>query len=259
MQHFLHTTLTIFTSQVLLSLRSVRFLLSFLLAAAPVVLAAFISIAIPASEDVPVPVICWMLIAQAITPLLALMFGSAVISEEVSDRTITYLFTRPVSRVSVLLGRWLANLAIVSSLLAMSSFGLIFVLSDYLGGAAYFESAWALTQTVILGAATYSALFAALGVLIKHPIIVGLAYVFCFEFLLVNAPIPGSSQHISLQFHLRSFIANSGAEIWKDVIIFSSNDLIARGDAFLVHAVVLAIALIGGSLLVRRRQFELTA
>ena len=259
MLDFIRASTTIFTSQVYMSLRSIRFLLSFLLAMAPVALAFLISIFGDPSDPVPVPEFCWMLIAQAVTPLLALMFGSAVISEEVSDRTITYLFTRPIPRSAVFFGRWLANLAVVSTLLMLCTFGVVYVLRDHLDGAPFFETAWAMAETVILGAATYSALFAGLGALIKHPIIVGLAYVFCFEFLLVNAPIPGSSQHLSLQFHLRSFIVNSGAEAWQEVAVFKNNAFIERGDAFAVHAVVLLLSLIGGSLLISRRQFELTA
>ncbi len=259
MQGFIFATKTIFTSQLYMSLRSVRFLLSALLALGPIVLSALVAFFLGDREGVPVPQMTWMLIAQGVTPLLALMFGSAVISEEVSDRTITYLFTRPIPRSAVFIGRWLANFAIVSALLTISTFGSMFVLRAYLDGASYAESAWAMTETVILGAATYSALFAGLGALVKHPVIVGLAYTFCFEFLLVNAPIPGNSQHMSLQFHLRSFIANSGADAWQGLDLFASNTLIARGDAFAVHAVVLLISLVGGSLLISRRQFELTA
>ena len=259
MLDFIRASRTIFTSQLYMSLRSIRFLLSFLLTMAPVTLAILIAVFGDPDETVPIPEFCWMLIAQAVTPLLALMFGSAVISEEVSDRTITYLFTRPIPRSAVFFGRWLANMAVVGGLLTFCVFAVVFVLRDSLEGASYFETSWALAETLILGAATYSALFAGLGALIKHPIIVGLAYVFCFEFLLVNAPIPGSSQHLSLQFHLRSFIVNSGAEAWQEVAVFHNNAFIARGDAFAVHAVVLLISLIGGSLLISRRQFELTA
>jgi len=256
---FIRATTTIFTSQVYMSLRSVRFLLSFLLTMAPVVLAFLISVFADPSEPLGVPEFCWMLIAQAVTPLLALMFGSAVISEEVSDRTITFLFTRPIPRSAVFFGRWLANFAVVSALLVFCTFSVVFVLRDFLEGAPMLETAWAMAQTVVLGAATYSALFAGLGALIKHPIIVGLFYVFCFEFLLVNAPIPGTTQHLSLQFHLRSFIVNSGAEAWQSVAVFKNNAFIERGDAFAVHAVVLILSLIGGSFLISRRQFELTA
>jgi hypothetical protein len=55
----------------------------------------------------------FFLVLQLMVPLAAVIAGSAVISEELDDRTITYLLTRPVPRASILLGRWLATLTIL--------------------------------------------------------------------------------------------------------------------------------------------------
>src|SRR5262245_20500755 len=38
----------------------------------------------------------WFLVLQLMVPLASVIVGSAVISEEVDDRTITYLFSRPI-------------------------------------------------------------------------------------------------------------------------------------------------------------------
>src|SRR6185295_19318757 len=43
---------------------------------------------------------------QVLVPVLALVAGSAAVAEEVEDRTITFLFSRPIPRAALLLGRW---------------------------------------------------------------------------------------------------------------------------------------------------------
>src|SRR5215470_14840048 len=44
----------------------------------------------------------WLLLLQVIVPLVTLVAGSAVVAEEIEDRTITYLFSRPIPRASLL-------------------------------------------------------------------------------------------------------------------------------------------------------------
>ena len=70
----------------------------------------------------------WVLMVQGTVPLVALILGSAVVAEEIEDRTITYLFTRPIPRAAVLLGRWLATALVLELCLLLSAeltFGLL--------------------------------------------------------------------------------------------------------------------------------------
>ena len=61
---------------------------------------------------VPGPVIfggmIWLLYLRFIVPVLGAFYGTSLISDEVEDRTITYLFTRPVPRGAVIIGKYLA-------------------------------------------------------------------------------------------------------------------------------------------------------
>ena len=77
----------------------------------------------------PLPVQAFMypslfLVLQIMVPLAAVIGGAAVISEEIDDRTITYLLTRPIPRPSILLGRWLATLTILFAFVGTSVFTL---------------------------------------------------------------------------------------------------------------------------------------
>src|SRR5688500_10434482 len=50
----------------------------------------------------------WWLYLRFIVPVLALYYGTALVADEVEDKTITCLFTRPIPRGAVLLGKFLA-------------------------------------------------------------------------------------------------------------------------------------------------------
>src|SRR5215831_10354417 len=53
----------------------------------------------------------WFLFLRFIVPILGIFYGTSLIADEVEDKTITYLFTRPIPRSAVLLGKFLAYLA----------------------------------------------------------------------------------------------------------------------------------------------------
>ena len=60
---------------------------------------------------VPGPVIfgfaIWALYLWVIVPILGVFYGTSLIADEVEDKTITYLFVRPIRRGAVLLGKYL--------------------------------------------------------------------------------------------------------------------------------------------------------
>ena len=53
----------------------------------------------------------WLFFLRFSVPVLGVFYGTALIADEVEDRTITYLFTRPIRRGAVLMGKYLAYLA----------------------------------------------------------------------------------------------------------------------------------------------------
>ena len=53
----------------------------------------------------------WLLYLRFIVPVLGVFYGTALVADEVEDKTITYLFVRPVSRSAILAGKYLAYLA----------------------------------------------------------------------------------------------------------------------------------------------------
>src|SRR5436190_18499710 len=53
----------------------------------------------------------WAFYLRFSIPVLGAFYGTALIADEVEDKTITYLFTRPIPRGAVLFGKYLAFLA----------------------------------------------------------------------------------------------------------------------------------------------------
>jgi hypothetical protein len=127
--------------QMLWSRRSV---LLGLLVGAPVILAGAVRL-FAATNQLPVingaglsgptlfGILIWLLFVRFIVPVLGVFYGTALIADEVDDKTITYLFTRPVRRASVLMGKYFAYLVCVV-LLVLPSVVLVYFLVVPIGG-----------------------------------------------------------------------------------------------------------------------------
>ncbi len=53
----------------------------------------------------------WAFFVRFSVPVLGVFYGTSLMADEVEDKTITYLFTRPIPRGAVLVGKYLAYLA----------------------------------------------------------------------------------------------------------------------------------------------------
>jgi ABC-type transport system involved in multi-copper enzyme maturation permease subunit len=201
----------------------------------------------------------WLLLLQVIVPLLALVLGSAVVTEEIEDRTISYLFSRPIPRASVLLGRWLAALLFVSTLLAVAALLTVLLASRSAapGPAVGSGIAVPLLEAAVLGGAVYSAIFAAAGVFFRHPMIVGLGYAFAIEGFLAN--LPGRNQALTVQYYLRSIVGTTGSDAWREVEGFELNRFDSAASALVTLVVVLVFFLAAASWRITRREFVLGA
>lgn len=259
---FLRATALLFQAQLLGVLRAKRALVCAVLACIPIAFALFVAhVSTTIGETPRAADILWNAIVQVMVPLVALILGSAVVAGEIEDRTVTYLFTRPIPRASVLIGRWIATLVVIVAILLPSAAltllildkGLPFGMPAPVPG----EVARPLLLAVCLGSAVYSGVFAAIGTFLKHPMIVGLGYVFAVEVFLTN--LPGSSQELTLQFYLRSYVASLSPEHWLDVTNFAGTELEPGGEALRTLLWTLGLSLVGGSAIVTRKQYVLSS
>ena len=140
-------------------------------------------------------------------PVVAIAVGVSAIGEQVEEGTIVYLWTRPVRRRAIYLGRLVAAQT-VSTLLLSGSLILCFLvmLSNGLGIITWdFLVLYFRTFLIIaLGAFSYAALFASMGTFLKKPVVPAILFAFVWEGLV--SEIPARIKVLSLRFHLQNLV-----------------------------------------------------
>ena len=201
----------------------------------------------------------WACVLQLLVPLTCLIAGSAVIAEEVEDRTITYLFVRPVSRAALLVGRWAGACAFLLVVLcSTTALMLLGVARAEASGPPIDASITVpLFAAVAIGACVYSMLFSVFGILFPHSMIVGLGYCFAIEGLIAN--LPGGIRTLSIQHHLRAMITAEGSPAWTRVLQDFGGTVAPSESALASLAVVFVASLALGVWRIQRREFLLTS
>jgi ABC-2 type transport system permease protein len=146
----------------------------------------------------------WGLYLRFIVPVLAVYYGTALVADEVEDKTITYLFTRPIPRGAVMLGKFLAYF-VCTVMVVLPSLMLVYFLIGLSGGGSLAETFPTLVKDlaiVVLGLLAYGGLFAWVGARFKRPLIIGLVFVFGWE--QVAALIPGYIRNLTIIYYLQS-------------------------------------------------------
>ena len=119
----------------------------------------------------------WVFYLRFAVPVLAVFYGTSLMADEVDDKTITYLFSRPIPRGSVLLGKYLAYL-VCTVAVVLPSVVLVYLLVMSRPGASLAGGFMDLVKdlvVIVLGLASYGAVFAWVGSQFKRPLLTGLA------------------------------------------------------------------------------------
>ena len=131
-------------------------------------------------------------------PLASAIFSTAVISQEVEQKTIVYLLTRPIPRGQLIGMRTLASVTVVA---LVTFLGAILVSAAVHGsGALSNPLLWRDLKAIIFGAAAYGALFVFVSLLINRAMIVCLLFAFAWETSVPN--MPGSMYYLSITSYL---------------------------------------------------------
>ena len=151
----------------------------------------------------------WFLFLRFIVPILGIFYGTSLIADEVEDKTITYLFTRPISRSAVLIGKYLAYLA-STVLIVLPSVMLVYFLVVPVGGASIAATFPNLLRDLLLlavGLAVYGALFAAVGAWVKRPVLIGLFFAFGWENFALA--LPGYLKRFTIAFYTQGLVPHT--------------------------------------------------
>jgi ABC-type transport system involved in multi-copper enzyme maturation permease subunit len=151
----------------------------------------------------------WLLYLRFIVPVLGAFYGTALMSDEVEDRTITYLFTRPIPRGAIIIGKYLAYL-VCTELVVLPSLTAAFFLIVPVGGGSIGEAFPVLAADLGilgLGLAVYGAVFALIGALVPRPLVAGLLLVFGWE--QVALLVPGYLRRFTVAYYLQSLVPHA--------------------------------------------------
>lgn len=151
----------------------------------------------------------WLLYIRFIVPVLGVFYGTALIADEIEDKTITYLFTRPVRRSAILLGKYLAYV-ICTILLVLPSVVLVYFIAVPLGGSgvgAEFPSLLKDLGMLAMGLTAYGAMFALAGARLKRPLVIGLVFAFGWEPGVLL--FPGYLKRLTIAYYLQALVPHA--------------------------------------------------
>jgi len=199
----------------------------------------------------------WAFFVRFSIPVLAIFYGTALMADEVEDKTITYLFTRPLSRGAVLVGKYLAYLVATISVV-LPAVVLVWLLIAPIG-ASLAESFVNLGKDLVmlaLGLASYGALFAFSGARLKRPLLFGLLYVFGFENFVLA--LPGYFKQLTVAYYLQGLVphvmpADSALSAVQSIFL----TLPGLAESLLGLSVITALTLWLAAWTVERREYVL--
>jgi ABC-type transport system involved in multi-copper enzyme maturation permease subunit len=140
-----------------------------------------------------------ILIYGFVLVILSVIFGTGVISQEVEQKTIPYLLTRPMPRWRIALAKLAAAVTTITVTvwLALVLLALVALGPAGLSPAHIGRDLWVLP----IGAMAYGSLFLLVATLLNRPLLWGLGYTFGWEALVGN--LPGDAQRFSIMTYLR--------------------------------------------------------
>jgi len=202
--------------------------------------------------DTIVAIYLFLLYPQVICLLLALFYGSSLLNSELENKTLTYLFTRPIARWRIVTGKYLA---IVSALVPATAISLS--VSWFLLGA---PDPTGLLPGLLAGAIggilAYNAVFVLLGFLApKRAMVLALIYGVVFEFIL--SFVPALVNEATITYYLRSLVVGIvQLEVPQEIARIVGGASLTTSILALACTTTLALGI--SSLLASRREYPIT-
>jgi len=199
----------------------------------------------------------WAFFLKFSVPVLGVFYGTSLIADEVEDKTITYLFTRPIARQAVLIGKYLAYLA-CTIFVVLPSIVLVWILVIPMGGSlgGNFIDLVKDLGIVALGLAVYGALFAFIGAYFKRPLLIGLVFIFGWEQAILA--FPGYLKQFTVAFYLQGLVPHAMPnDSFASMMQSMFRETPGLGASFFWMAVILVGFLALAARIVARREYVL--
>ncbi len=144
---------------------------------------------------------------------VCLFYATSLLGDEVEERTITYLFVRPVPRTMIYVGKYLACV-LVASMLVLPSFVLSFSIVSALDPpeevVRHLPALLKDLGILVLGILAYCGLFGFLGTTLKRPLLWGLVFAIGWEVIVTY--IPGYIHRFTIAHYLQSLLPHASGQ-----------------------------------------------
>ena len=167
-----------------------------------------------------------------VVPVVALVVGTGVLGSEIDDGTLAHILAKPLSRSQIILSKLAVAIGVTFVTTAVPLF-----VAGLIGGSV--SLAVGLVLGALVGSIAYAALFVALSLLTRRPVLLGLIYVLIWEGLLGN--LLSGTKVLSIQQYT---IAVADRVAHSDTVLNTTVSFpVATGMAFVfaVGATLLAI------------------
>jgi ABC-2 type transport system permease protein len=198
----------------------------------------------------------WVLFVWFIVPVLGVFYGTSLVADEVEDKTITYLFTRPIRRGAVFVGKYLAYI-VCTTLVVLPSVTIVYFLIMPMADVGRTFIPFTIDLAILAaGLATYGALFGLVGAVLKRPLVIGLVFAFGWE--KVALFVPGYLRRFTLAHYLQALVPHampSEGVVSLLQSVFTDTPSVAACIFWLLFALVASLAL--AVRVVERREYVL--
>ena len=152
-----------------------------------------------------------------ILALTSAILTSTILNQEVENKTIVYLLTRPVPRWKLLFFRYIACSLVVAALGVINT---LFVTVGVYGGLSGNPDLLRDMAALLVGAFAYGAFFMLIGLLFNRAMIVCLLFAFGWETAVPN--MPGQMSYLSINTYLQAIAHHASSTSNKGMALLSS-------------------------------------
>lgn len=199
----------------------------------------------------------WVFYLRFTVPVLGVFYGTSLIADEVEDKTITYLFTRPIPKGAVLLGKYFAYLACTLFVVLPSVVIVYLAIVPMRGslGASFLDLLKDLALLTI-GLSVYGAVFAFIGARFKRPLLVGLIFIFGWE--QAALAFPGYLKKFTVAYYLQAMVPHA---MPNDTVVSLIQGIFRESpsltESLIWLAVILAVFLWAAAASIERKEYVL--
>ncbi|MEI7987045.1 MAG: ABC transporter permease [Armatimonadota bacterium] len=183
------------------------------------------------------------LLVFRLLPLASAIYSTMILSQEVEQKTIVYLLTRPIERWKLLIGRWGATVAAV---IIISLLGMVTTILGSGGFSAVKISFLHDIFAIILGAAAYGSLFLFVSLIFNRALIICVLFAFGWESSVPN--LATGLQKLSILAHMQAIAQHPDSEGGKKFLegisgVLGTNTLNPTSSVFAL--IVFSVIMVG--------------